>query len=231
MARDDRPGIGAPAARALPTVSPAWAVAICIVIGLLGLNTFLAWRTLDENDEPVAAEAAPAATAEPPPLPPSTRSTEDLLRDVESSATAVVAPLADVRRQLGAAIGQLGFIEAIPGLLDQIASNTRGFDTVPPGVAELSLRARQLLTVRATLAGIRDQIGAVERATARFRDVAVNVKSMRKLFSDVRRSVGALEGTAVDTFPELLKALRAMAADVGRIRECTERPVVCQGGP
>jgi hypothetical protein len=213
------------------------AAGVWLAVALLAINSFLAWRQLDEQAGPVparggVAEASPpAALPKAPALPaPRRTSANAIFSELDSTTRRLSDPLAVVQGQLGQAVRQLSSTRRLPPLLAGIAANTHGFGAVPGNIGRLTAEVKRLGRVRLSLRQMLARLNSLTATNAKLDDMNASIRTIRGDFEQALASVERLGGTANDTLPQVVSTLRGMASDVARMRECVEKAFVCQGG-
>jgi hypothetical protein len=218
-------------------------VALWLVVGLLALACFLLWR-VSEDQGSGGAQPAAQSHLTPPPLPASRgTSAEAVVRQLDTTTRRFTGPLTKLQGQMGQAVQQLSFAQSLPGTLDRIANQTgalgglsanlgaltrqtAGFTAVPGDLHTLSTQSRSLGKVRQTLASMLVELQTLRSAAVSLDELTGQVKHLTKSFDGATKDIAVVRQEA-ESLPQLVAVMRGMASDLGDIRRCTERPVVC----
>ena len=240
---------GGPAEPRSAGQSAALPVAAWLAVFLLAIACVLLWRA--GNDD---GDGRPAAQVQgpPPELPEKTQtSAEELLRELDRLTRRLDAPLKGVQAQLGEVSNRLVVVEGLPALLDRIARNTSGFETLPSDLRALTREARrvgrinsslrEVLTVLQSLQGaavslsslsgdiraIRQTFDGVSAALAPLTELALHANTLVQQYRDAINAITGIRDTTAASFRQVVENLEQMRRELQRIRECTERPVAC----
>jgi hypothetical protein len=191
---------------------------------LQALSAVLLWQLVDDDDggRPAAQRAQPAPL---PPLPESRTggSARALLEELEATTRRLEEPLEGLQTGLTAATRQFEILPAIPPLLAQIGGNTSAF-------AALAQQLDALVAQTRGLGGISRSLALVVQEVRRLAGLTTSVSQLNAGLSGIRTSVDDVESTAAGigrSFDRAVVVLEQMARDVARMRECIERPAVC----
>jgi hypothetical protein len=198
---------------------------VTALVILQALSAVLLWQLVDDED----GGAPPAAQrAEPQPLPPLPEartggSARAILQELEATTRRLEEPLEGLQRGLTTATRQFAFLPAIPPLLGQIGANTSGFATLPAQLDALVAQTRSLGDISGSMALVVTELRRVSELTRA-------VARLESGLGGIRTSVEGVGSTAAGigrSFDRAVVVLEQMARDVARMRECIERPAVC----
>lgn len=203
---------------------------VTALVILQALSAVLLWQLVDDDDGGGGRPAAQPARQQPlPPLPESRTggSARAILEELEATTRRLEEPLEGLQRGLTTATRQFELLPAIPPLLGRIGANTSVFGTLPGQLEALIAQTRSLGDISRAMALV---VGELRRVSELTRAVA----RLEAGLGGIRTSVEDVGSTAAGigrSFDRAVVVLEQMARDVARMRECIERPAVCNAPP
>lgn len=207
-------------------------MAVALVM-LQAFSAVLLWQLLDETreDEPAAPQAQQQGAA-PPPLPESRTggSARALIDELDATTRRLEGPLRQMQAELSTATRQFEFLPTLPPLLAQIGGNTTAFSALPAQIDALIAQTRTLSVIPGALALVVGELRRLRGLTATIGRLEGGLTRLEAGLGGIQGSVeevGAVASRLGGSFDRTVVVLERMAADVARMRECIERPGVC----